>query len=215
MTLLLRMLCLALLPAMGIVLGGCEGAGLLAEAIAGDQEIEVKAQYQGLQGQRVAVLVDADQSMLTRNPLIQFEICTVISRKIAENVEGVTLVSPRQVVDYQNRNSYWTTASYSKLASELKVTRLVLVELTEYSMHEPGNRYVLKGTIGANVAVAESTSGKPNELMYDTVVSATYPENQKVGLINRKEKDIRFATLDLFSNRAAGKFYDHTIKKEN
>lgn len=205
--------CLLSVSLCGMV--GCEGAGFLAHAIAGSEKIDVKAEYKGLENQRVAVLVDADQATLTRFPLVQYEICAAVSRKLATNIQGITVVSPKQIVDFQNRNSYWTTVPYADLAKQLNVSRIVLVELSNYAMHEPGNQYVLKGSIGANVAVSEADTTEPNKLAYDTTVAVTYPEDTKLGVVNRKEKEIRFATLDLFSNKAAGKFYDHTIEIEN
>lgn len=193
---------------------GCEGLGYLAYTITGSEKQDIKAEYKGLEGQRVAVLVDADAATLTRYPRAQLEICEAISLKLAANVKDISVVAPRAVIDYQNRNSYWTTATYQRLAKELNVSRVILVELAEFTMHEPGNRYVLRGTITANVAVADAKETSPNRLAYDTTIKVIYPEGDKIGVVNREEKNIRFATVDLFSQAATSKFYDHTIEKD-
>jgi len=192
------------------MIGGCEVAGWLAHGVAGGPpKINVKAEYTALDNQAVAVLVDADMKTLYRQPQARYEICAVMSERIAANVPGVTVLDAKQVVDFQNRNIYWNTSAYSELAKRLGVTRLVIVDLIDYRLHEPGNVNIWRGLISANLGVAETDGSKPNDLAYQSVVQATYPPDNKVGVVNADARTIRLGTLDLFSRAAAGKFYDH------
>lgn len=200
------LLCLCAL----IVLSGCEIFGYVAQGVAPKQgAVLVKAEYHGLENQKVAVLVDANQQLLFEQPLAQLEVGDAMSRKLAGNVPGITVVDARQVVDFQNRNIYWTTVPYSQIAQRLGVTRLVLIELTDYRLHEPGNVNIWRGVISGNIAVAEADGGRPDDLTYDTTVSVAYPPDQPLGVLKSDQRTMRLATLDLFSRAAAGKFHDH------
>ena len=190
-------------------LSGCEVFGYVAQGVTPKPSpMLVKAEYHGLQNQKVAVLVDANQQLLFEQPLAQLEVGEVISRRLAGNVPGITVIDARQVVDFQNRNIYWTTIPYSQIAQRLGVTRLVLVELTDYRLHEPGNVNVWRGVISGNIAVAEVDGPRPDDLVYDAPVSVAYPPDKPLGVLKSDQRTMRLATLDLFSRAAAGKFYD-------
>ena len=140
-------------------------------------------------------------------------VAVVVSREIAGKVPGVTVLPARQVVDFQQRNIYWNTVGYKQLAERLGVSRVVLIDLSEYRLHEPGNSNVWRGLLSGHAGVAEADSDRPNDLVYATDVTANYPPDKPLGLLNADQRTIRMATLDLFSRAVAGKFYDHTIER--
>ena len=195
---------------------GCEVFGWLADGVAGGDAppITVKAEYFGLENESVAVLVAADTAILYEHPLVQLEVATFVSQRIADNVEGATVVDPRQVVDFQQRNIYWDTLPYSEIAGRLEVTRLVVIDLVEYHLREPGNVNLWRGRLAASMGVAEVDGERPNDLAYQTEVSVVYPPDRPVGVVKAEQQTIRFATLALFSRAAAGKFHDHKESRE-
>jgi hypothetical protein len=197
-----------------LMLGGCVGAGYIAQAIVTPAPIEVTAEYAGLANQRVAVLVDADLSIQFEHPLLQLEVATAVSQQIASNVPGATLLDARQVVDFQNRNIYWNTLPYADVARRLGATRLVLIDLVDYRLHERGDVNIHKGLINASVGVAEADGAKPNDLAYSGMVAAAYPPDKPDGIIKADSRTIQMGVLDLFARGVAGKFYDHKIERE-
>jgi hypothetical protein len=197
-------------------LTGCEAAGIIAHVVTPETKtLHVKAEYRGLENQKVAVLVDANPSLLFEQPLAQREVCEWVSEKLAANVPGIQVIAAKQVVDFQNRNLYWNTATYSELARRLGVNRLLLIELTDYRLHEPGNVNIWRGVIAGSVAVAEADGPRPDDLVYDAPVMVAYPPDKPMGVLNADQRTIRFGTLDLFALAAAGKFYDHDEKVKN
>jgi len=199
-----------LLLVAALSLSGCEAAGWLAQGLEGSAPpIQVEAEYQGLQNQRVAVLVDAKLDTMYRHPLAQLEVAKVVSDRIAANVPGATVLNPRQVVDFQQRNIYWNTSTYSELAKRLDVSRLVMIDLSEYRLHEPGNVHMWRGQIAASVGVAETDSDKPDDLAYATVVNVAYPPDKPMGAIKADERTIKLGMYDLFGRAVVGKFHDH------
>lgn len=197
------------------LLAGCNVVGWVGQSFGSDEPppVLVKAEYTGLDNQIVAVLVDADLATLYAHPAAQLEVCTAVTNRIAANVPGVSVIDPRQIISFQQRNIYWSTATYSDLADKLDATRLVFVDLTEFRMHEPGNVHITRGLITASVGVAETDGPDPDDLAYANVVSATYPPGSSVGVPEGDLATIRKATLDLFSLAVAGKFYDHKERR--
>jgi len=197
------------------MLMSCEVAGVAAYAVAGGPpKINVPAEYKGLDGQSVAVLVDADLSILFGHPLAQLEVCQRVTDEIAAHVPGVKVLDAKQVVDFQQRNIYWNTKLPAELARRLGVTRIVLVDLIEYRLHEPGNVHLWKGQVSANVGVIEANSATPNDKAYSTLVSAQYPPDRSADILDSDERTIRLALLDLFARGVVGKFYDHQVERE-
>lgn len=203
--------------AMGVAtLAGCEAAGWLAQGFESTAPpVLVKAEYLGLENQRVAVLVDAKLETMYQHPLAQLEVAQLLSERIAANVPGVSVLDAKQVVDFQQRNIYWNTSTYSELAKRLNVNRLVLVDLSEYRLHEPGNVHLWRGTIASSVGVAATDSDKPDDLAYQTVVNVSYPPDKPMGAIKADERTIRLGMLDLFARAVVGKFHDYEQARES
>jgi len=203
-----------LLLAAATALAGCQAVGFVAQGV---EEIappdKIKAEYDGPKGQRVAVLVDADLGIMFEHPQAQVEVCQALSERLAAKVPDVTVRNPKDVIAFQNENIYWNTATYAELANRLDVDRLVLVELTEYRLHEPGNVNIWQGAIQGRIAVAETDSENPNDRVYATMVSTQYPPNEPLGVVDADQQTIRKATLDMFARRAIGKFHEHTEER--
>ena len=192
-------------------LAGCQAIPWIAQGVAGDTPppIHVTAEYRGMDNQRVAVLVDAAPETLYHYPLCQVEVASALSERIKAHVPGVSVADAKQVAEFQRRNAYWNTATYSELAEHLDVNRLVLVDLQEYRSHEPGDRTVWQGVISADVRVAETDGPNPDDAAYGTVVEAHYPPSESVGMLDADDKTIRLATLDLFAWSVVNRFHDH------
>ncbi|MHB1155480.1 MAG: hypothetical protein ACYC26_01440 [Phycisphaerales bacterium] len=205
-----RTLQIALLVSLAS-LGGCEAAGFVAEAVAGGEAppIQVTAEYKGLEGKSVAVVVNADLPMLYQFPQVQLEVGTAVSRAIAADVPGVSVVDPKQVVEFQTRNIYWNTVPYGQLMKKLGVQRLVFVEMVEYRTHEPGNQAMYRGVAAARIDVAEADGKNPDNVVYSTVANVAYPPNEPEGIPDANELTIRKGMLDLFARAVAGRFHDH------
>jgi len=196
-------------------LAGCDAAGYMANAVAGGESppITVTAEYEGLENQSVAVLVNADLPILYCHPQVQLEISAAVSERLAANVPGVTVINPHHVYEFQQRNIYWTTSTYTQLCQTLDVSRLVWIELQEFRLHEPGNSVMYRGVLTARVEVAEADADRPNVAQYANTVSVAYPPNRPEGVPEADPTTIRKGTLDLFARAVAQKFYEHKEKR--
>ena len=209
-----RRLCvLTLLSLAALTSTGCETVGFIAEGIAGGpSQVNVTAEYLGLQDQTVAVLVNTDRNILMRYPQAPLEVGAALSNNLAANVPGIQIVDPRRCYDYTVRNIYWSVDRTSHVARQLGVTRLVVVELNEYQTTEPGNNTVYQGLISTSVFVAEADGPTPDDFIYETLSQISYPK-EPIPVPDIQEVTIRKGMLDRFAETVGPKFYDHTQER--
>lgn len=206
----LRLLLAVMLLGVVLTQSGC---WLAATAFGGEKTYKVQAQYRGLEGKTAAVLVSADEYLLFTQPQVPQLLIRAVSRELAAHVDDIRVVNPRRMAAFQQRNPYWSTTPYTRLIEELEVDRLVIVDLAEYRLHEPGNKHVWRGVITASVSVAEAEQSDPDQLAFSTQVRALFPEDRELGLVNVDREQIELGTLKLFSLKVGRVFYDHEIKK--
>jgi hypothetical protein len=193
-------------------LGGCNIFGLATWLALGDEQtVSRKAQYHGLDNKSIAVLVNLDGETALRYKTAQINICQSVSASLAEKLPGTRLVDPQQIAKFQRDNAYWSTRSYNELLAALKVDRLVIVDVSEYSDHEPGDANVWQGVVEADVIVAAADAKNPDDAVYKQRVQADFPEDQPMGIVDSTANSatIQLGMLNTFSKKTAWLFYDH------
>lgn len=189
---------------------GCEVIGAPFAAFDEDQGPQpVAAQYTGLIGQKVAVLVQTSETTQFRFPESKRAVTNAMTRSIAQNVEGVTVVPADTALAYQKQNPYWPAVPPSRLLDGLGVDRLIVVDVEEYRTQEPGNQYLWRGVIDALVAVYEAEAPDPDDKSFEQRVRAEWPEGTTVGLTEGDDATIQTAALAKFTTRGAGLFFDY------
>lgn len=197
----------ALLSICALLLG-CNGSRSVTQEV-----IDVKGQYMDLANRSVAVVVSMSDYTEFKHTEAKQIIAQDIARRIQANVPGATLTSPEAIVAWQKENPYWATRPPSMLIKQLKVERLVLVEIGEYRTHEPGDKHVLRGVISASVNVVEAEAEDPDNFGASFNKNVMYPEpgESKIGRVGDDEKLIELRTQIRFCETTAGLFYDHQI----
>ncbi|MFN3168381.1 MAG: hypothetical protein ACE37H_15085 [Phycisphaeraceae bacterium] len=175
--------------------------------------IEVKARYLDLDNRSVAVVVSTSDYIDFNFPDARESITAEISRRIQTNVPGVQVTNPADVIQWQDDNEYWATRPPSAIIEQLKVDRLVLVEIGEYRTHEPGDKYILRGVISATVNVVEAEAPDPDTFGGSYSKSVMYPRSKDswIGKAAISEKKIEAQTQYRFCEETAGLFYDHEL----
>ncbi|MEE9404889.1 MAG: hypothetical protein V3V20_08345 [Algisphaera sp.] len=202
----------ALIATASVLMSGCNLAAAGAVLFSGPKTVEVQAVYTGLANQRIAVLVAADDTTLFHFPQAPKRLTESVLVAIASALPQATLLRPDAAMLYVERNPYWATRRPSAIMSELKVDRLVTLDLNQYSTHEPGNRHVFRGTIDASVSVCEADGVTPDNRVFDQVVHTEFPDrSSEFGLINGEEDQIQEAVIKIFSDQVAKLFHDHTL----
>lgn len=190
--------------------GGCAGIAAATYAVAGPTKtVVVPAQYTGLDGRTVAVMVAGDEYLLYRFPEAQIRLSSNISARIAENVDGARVVNPMTMVKFQKDNPAWMTLPYGELISKVQVERLVIIDLSEYRLHDPGDKSTWRAVVSANVGVVEAEDIDPDNFSFFTNVRATFPEDGGIGVLNSDAETVELAVTTMFAQDVAELFYQH------
>ena len=211
-SLIKRMLLLYVLLWGTMWLAGCNIIAWGAQAFRNDDKpVPVEAEYLGMPGKRIAVLVAADEQTLYRFPGSPFRVSEAVSRSIATHLPDTAVTLPAEIRDFQRDNPYWLTSIPDRLIDQLGVDRLVIIDLSEYRTNEAGNVNVWRGTVAGTLSVYEADSEDPNNRAYEKSLRIEYPDDSELGLINDNvnRDTIEAAMLEVFGLKAAGLFYDH------
>ena len=203
----------ALILTASIAAAGCNIIGFAAHVIGGgdaSKKVKVSAEYLGLNGKKIAVLVATDEYTLFEHPTAPATVRRSISALLADNLPGVKVVAPSQIDAFQKENPFWNTLPYNDLIQRLQVDRLVYVDLIQYSLHEPGNAYLWQGSVVANVGVAESESPNPGQFAYATTVQIRFPDGP-VGMLHGDDQTAELGLLRLFTQETVNRFRDHEV----
>ncbi len=209
----LRPVCLAL-AAMALVFAapGCMifgAAGVIGQNI----EREMLAEYDGLRQSTCAVVVITDMVVMYEYPGVVANICVNLSRRIQQNVEGVQVLDPRVVLDWTHHTPGWQSMPYGRLCEELGVDRVVWVDLFEFRLNPPGNRWQWEGLASANVGVVEVDGFDPDAFAESYDVTASFPDIPELGRESATENQIETGLLASFVQEAGWLFYDHIEDK--
>ena len=203
-----------LLALLAAALPGCNLMGWMAHGVAGgEKKRTVDAQYHGLEGKTVAVVVAADDVTQFRDPEAVFAICRALSARISDTVPGARVVDPKQVTKFLDENPYWHTLLLSRLIERLGVERLVYVDIVEYQTNEPGNAALGQGKITANIGVLEAEAKEqgldPDQFKFSELVSSMYPEDNRFGVPDADRATIRLGLISTFSRDVVRLFSTH------
>ena len=217
-----RILILVLLAA--VVLGGCDVARYTGYLLTPTSKKEVEAEFDGLPGHSVAIVIFADQGVLYEYPHVQGRLSALIANELRENVtekkalsktKKVTVIAPARVLKYQHENVNWDEMPRTKLGQVFGADYVLYVSLVGYTMREPGSLNLYRGMVTAEGSLYETTAKSRQEarVWHANDLRIVFPEKGAGRLaddrrIIRKETDSRFADL------LAKKFYDYEVPLE-
>lgn len=190
-------------------LSGCELAGVMAANEERYGSKKVPPVYTGLQGHTYAVVIQADRSILAENPNLMEHLLANINNRIAENAGASGHVPSEQLVLYMMNNARWPALSLEELAQELGgVERLIVVDLYEYRLHEPGNRYTWDGAAQARVVVFEADEyGGATALERD--IRVTFPDDAGLTPNDVQREAVTSVLARRVIDRVSWLFYEH------
>ncbi|MEM8757578.1 MAG: hypothetical protein AAGF47_07330 [Planctomycetota bacterium] len=172
------------------------------------------AQYEGLVGKSFAVLISADRGIQADYP----EIVPRLSRRIAEelvaNVDVAGYVPGPVILQYQYENPSWSAMAFGEVDDELGVERLVVVDLQEFRLNDPGNRYLYDGVAAASINVVEADGSTPDDVTQELFVRVTFPDAGGFGPEDFSREEIVSVLASRFVNRATWPFYDAEIPND-
>ena len=197
-------------------LASCQVFGIasaIGQNIEREKKIEVLAKYAGLDNKRVAILVKADMGTVYEHPTAVPNISFNLAQRLQENIPGIKVMDPRVSMNFQHQTPNWSAQPLGQVAEELDVDRLVIIDLYEYRLTPPGNRYLWEGVAAGNIGVAERDGIDPDQTVDQWNVSAQFPLDAGVTRESMPLSSVQTGLLATFIRNSAWVFYDHIEEK--
>lgn len=203
-----------------MTLGMATGCNLIGFAALVHNEAtpkSVDAKYKGLNGQRFALIVYADRAIMADFPGVTDQLTTTINetlsaelpRTAGEQKTETSYVPPLTLLSWLANHPRWRTMLPEDLGKKLGVDRLVLIELYNFQLNDPGNRYLWKGEAVGSIRVYELNTALPNDPMFDENVAVRFPDMDGYTEADMSAATVTAALLQRFTLRAAWLFFDH------
>lgn len=192
-------------------LGGCVVAsffGGMAESYRKTGKRTVEAQYPEMAGKRVAVVVAADRVVQAEHPALLARLTSGISGRLASGASAKP-IPPTVVLRYLYNHPRWPAKPYSEIAAALGAETLLVVDLYEFRLHEPGNAWLWDGRASATVGVVEASGALPDDFSLSHEISVKFPDSSGYGKTDYTEIQVLSALTKRLIDRASWLFYDH------
>ncbi|MEZ6165337.1 MAG: hypothetical protein R3B67_12990 [Phycisphaerales bacterium] len=206
-TLALTALALSLSQMSGCIVGAAIGG--MAESYKRTGSTEIEAEYEGLIGKSFAVVVSADRVIEGNNPGISARINQRVNDRIIQNAGAAFAIPSADLLTVLYNTPQWPAMTRGEVAEMLGVERLVVVELVEYRLNEPGNKYIWDGSASCVVSVYESDSPFPDDPVFEKAIRVSFPDTSGLMRTEIPEAAVNTELANRITNRISWLFYTH------
>jgi len=198
------------------VLTGCEPmAYFLYVWWPGAREKKVKAEFAGLPGKSVVIVVYCDRRVQYEYPNVCLSLSSAAASRLAGNVKNLNVIDPRRVVKYQDGNIYWDEMDKTQLGKAFGADFVLFLSLVEYSTREPGSLNLYRGRINAQASLYQTSLPEREARVWrGQAIRVVHPEHDPTGLLRESDRSVRDKTEAIFADKLAKKFYDHKVPIE-
>jgi hypothetical protein len=206
---LLMLIAVCALP----TLGGCSMAKFLAYAFAPPPaDKEVQAEYAGLEGHSLMVVVYADAGTLFEYPRARVEVASSISNLIRANVSNVRIIDPLRVIRWQDENLNWDNTDRTQMGRVFGAQHVLYVALSRFTTREPGSEYLFRSDVQADMFLYKtSLEERKSRVWVANDVRVQFPDT---AVPAENDNMVRIATITMLADFIAKKFYKHTVPKK-
>jgi len=199
---------LTLLP----LVGGCRLFGAMFLLFAPEPTRTEEAKYPYLTDKKVCIVIWTDSYTAMEYPFVRLELSEHIVDAIKANVHGVSFIPNRSVIKLQDKDAAWDRTHPAQLGKRFGADRVLMIDVTQYTMREPESTYLYRGRNAANVRVynPDYPDAAP---VHEATVETVYPPDSH-GAWGSEEKSIRKLTMEAFAQEIAAQFYDRQVKVE-
>jgi hypothetical protein len=191
----------------GCIVGAAIGG--MAESYQRTGTSEIEAEYEGVAGHSFTVVVSADRLIEGVNPGIAARITQRVNDRLIQNARPSFAIPSTDLLTVLYNTPQWPAMPRSEVAEMLEVQRLIVVELTEYRLHEPGNQYIWDGSASCVVTVYESDSPFPDDPVFEKAIRVSFPDMSGLMRTEIPEAAVNTELANRITNRVAWLFYLH------
>ena len=188
------------------------GCAYLAGGMAHQEGRPVAAEYAGLDGKSVAVVVYATRATTNEFSAARDEISAFVVTELRKALPACRIVDPRVVIRWQDDTLNWDSLAEHDIGKHFGVERVLFIELVGYETKVPGAQGYVQGYIEANAKVFEvDTPGTLPAWQGSVVVK--WPPDGPIDMMRVSELAVRKNALQKFGEKIAG--YMHAHKEQD
>ena len=190
---------------------GCEIIGVMARTYQETGSRMVPAEYTDLADQDFAVIVSADRNIQGINPELVTRVTQLITSRLAvvENTDASGFVPAGPIIEFQLTNPAWNSWTYDDIAEEFGVDRLIVVDISEFRLNQPGNQYIWDGLAIARVGVIEADSAIPDDFVFTKDIAVAYPDGKGFTKNDFSRRHVYGFLERRLVDRVSWLFYEH------
>ena len=196
----LGMMLLGLVAAMA----GCSGPGL-----GGTDAKKYPADYQGLEGKTLAIVVYVDSATNFEFPSAREEISNFVTQQIQTTMPKTRLVPYDMVIRWQNETINWQALTPSDIANHFNVDAVMMVDVLEYATRERDVKNLVRGRLRALVHITEKDQSTP---AWRKEIGALWPARSALEVNRSSDLTARMRVLEAFSVTLVNHFHDRETK---
>ena len=197
------------LIALSLLLSGC---GLFGGGGEASRKYPLAAPYAGLADKSLAIVVYAQPATINEYPDARKEISTFIAAQMREHLPNTRLLSPQDVIDWQDDTLNWYALTEKEIGRHFGVDRVLFVEVNEYGTHKVIGFSNMQGRLLAYCKVfdTEAAAAASTTPVWTGVVDASWPPDRPLDPTQTNEAAARQRVLDAFADRLVRYFYTQT-----
>lgn len=197
-----RSILLILVISLLVFTPGC--IGLVAHLINAGWGDVIKARYEGLEEQRVAVVCVARSSLFGPSSSTD-EIAEQVETTLKQKIPKIHIIRQQQVNEWMDQND-WDQVDYLKLGQGIGADQIIAVDVLSMGIHEGNTLY--RGRADVEVRVINVAQGG-GVAYHEVLPQVVYPTRVGHHVTDVSEAEFRRAFLEVVSAQIAHRFYDY------
>ncbi len=163
----------------------------------------IAAECEDLVDQRVVVICRPPSSHEYRHAGAARTIGKRISKKLEVNVDGIDVVSPQEVDNWVDEQDW---DNFKDLGRSVKATRVVYIELDDFSLYKGATLY--QGD--ANIKLSVYDMDNRGKLVYEkNVGQILFPRNSGIPAADKSIQVFQDQFVEVVAEQVANYFYEH------
>lgn len=195
-----------------LVLPGCfipAAIGGMAESYHRTGKSTIPAEYTGISGKSFAVVVTGSRMIEADHPGLTARMIQRINDRLIANANPSYAIPSGDLLTVLYNTPQWPAMTRGEVGEMLGVERLIVVEIIDYSLHEPGNQYLWDGVASALVQIFETDSAMPDDPIFEKTIRITFPDSKGFLRTDIPEAAVTSEMSNRLVNRVAWLFYEH------
>lgn len=194
-------LAIVLLCATSVALSG--GCSILATVAYIVQPNDVKADFAGLVGKRVAVVCRPVVELQYANANVARDLAKAVGVLLSQNVKKIDVIDQNEVAQWTDEND-WN--DYPQIGKALDADMVVAIDMEHFSINQGPTLY--QGNSQIHLAVYDMKKNK-QQVYNKALPRAIYPPNTGIPTSEKNEAEFRYQFIEVLSQQIARHFFDH------